>query len=81
MRGTHEHPVVELDGCRVLQDVPPPGVGLVAPPSVGRVHELVLRRNVAFSHVRPLVIDESSVESGNEGAWERKQGMVSSTPK
>jgi hypothetical protein len=62
--------VIELDGSRVLEHVSPPLVAPVLLLSVTRIHHLVERRNDRTSHQRELVVDETSVESGDEGTYE-----------
>ena len=65
--------MVELNGRRVLKHVPPPGIALVVSSSVSGIVEFRERRYDPFSHVGELVVDESSIESGDEGTCEGRE--------
>lgn len=59
--------MVKLDGGRVLEDVPPPEVGLVVCLGICRVEELVRGRCKAPTHERELVVEKTGIQSSNEG--------------
>lgn len=62
--------MVELHGRRILENVAPPDVGLVCALGVGRVEKFICRRSKATTHKRELVVEKTSVEARNEGAYE-----------
>jgi hypothetical protein len=61
--------MIELYGRRVLQHVPPPAVREIGSTSVSSwIVELRERGDDSLSHLRELVVDEASVESGDKSA-------------
>jgi hypothetical protein len=72
---TDEDSMIELDGRRVLEHVTPPAVREVRSAGItGWVVELRERRDDTLPHLRELVVDQASIESGDEGACRTRKG-------
>lgn len=63
---TYKGTVIELDGGRVLEHVPPPFVASILLLRVARVHHLVHGRYDGAAHQGELVVDQASVQTRDE---------------
>jgi hypothetical protein len=59
--------MVELDSGGVLEEVPPPEIGLVGALGVARVEEFFGWGCETATHEGELVIEQTSVKASNEG--------------
>lgn len=60
--------VIELDETGVFKHVAPPEVGAILLARVEFVEQLGLGRSVAKTHLGELVVDETGIETGDQGA-------------
>ena len=76
--------MVELHQRRVLKHITPPQVRLVWNVAVERIEELLLWWCEAKTHVGELVIDETGIETSNQGTrhgrGEDEEGKAHSGP-
>lgn len=79
--GYGKDPVVHLDGAGVLEHVAPPEIGVVFLAGVELVKELLFGREQANTHLREFVVDETSIQTGDETTGHgSNKGKTSNSP-
>lgn len=79
--GDGKDTVVHLDGARVLEHVAPPEIGVVFLAGVELVEELLLGREQANTHLGEFVVDETSIQTGDETTRHgSNKGKTSNSP-